>query len=606
MTSTVLTPYLGGPSAIDLSGTWRKRLLPVGDVAYKGRMLHFTREYLQGLAAAFRNRAYDQVPLQLAGADNSHTNDVERTAGQITDMTVEPDGLYITARVSPRGEAVLAGNPLVGVSARIVEDYDRSDGRHFPAAVQHALVTLDPRIPALGAWQAVEASNDGGMLIDLSACRWAGEPLDFGSAYLADASPWEIAAMDQALAEYWDEMTAEAAEYGLTAQEWEQLADQGAAELAAYEAGIELAAGRVSDGGYDSSSEANPTMDGVECPNPDCQILNNFAAKFCSQCGTPMPDAGAPRNPPRNPAVTGDPAVAGLPASAMRTLSSDMLADLDTAITLSAAQADSRERTRRMDEGLRRLANADRTSTEDRLARAYDRISEGTYVPGDQYSFTGHAPRDIALSSLRDSQTGRFTAADVFEGATSYGIPCGPADAYGRCMAAYHSGECSSLADIGDVEAYKDELRITAMLPANQSSDATYSDFIEQNSGVKLSHNPDYSIWETGASKPELISIGKRQIHGGDPDADEGDRGGFSAGAGTARTVSQAKVQMGLERPPVQRAARLAEAALRMPAPRHPDYTGVSTGRRAGIRAGQMRELEDSESLSGSLPVYSR
>ena len=33
------------------------------------------------------------------------------------------------------------------MSARIVEDYARSDGKFFTAAVQHVLGTLDPRIP---------------------------------------------------------------------------------------------------------------------------------------------------------------------------------------------------------------------------------------------------------------------------------------------------------------------------------------------------------------------------------------------------------------------------------------------------------------------------
>jgi hypothetical protein len=54
---------------------------------------------------------------------------------------------------------VLEENPRLGVSARIVEGYARSDGKSFPAAVQHVLATLDPRIPGLGAWQAIEAAT---------------------------------------------------------------------------------------------------------------------------------------------------------------------------------------------------------------------------------------------------------------------------------------------------------------------------------------------------------------------------------------------------------------------------------------------------------------
>ena len=66
------------------------------EIEYQGRQLHFTRPYLQGLADAFRDKAYDAVSFQLADAANSHTNDPERHRGTITGMTVESDGLYIT------------------------------------------------------------------------------------------------------------------------------------------------------------------------------------------------------------------------------------------------------------------------------------------------------------------------------------------------------------------------------------------------------------------------------------------------------------------------------------------------------------------------------
>lgn len=175
MTTAVLTPFTG-TRAIELGNrVWRKRVLPVGDVEYKGRMLHFTRDYLSGLAQAFQERAYDQVPFQLAGDDNSHTNDVERFGGEITDFEVDNDGLYIKLAATERGDKVLRENPKLGVSARIVEDYARSDGKFFTAAVQHVLGTLDPRIPNLGGWQAVEASNDALMVLDLSTSVFTGE-----------------------------------------------------------------------------------------------------------------------------------------------------------------------------------------------------------------------------------------------------------------------------------------------------------------------------------------------------------------------------------------------------------------------------------------------
>jgi hypothetical protein len=232
MTTIVLTPPAPG-RAIELgSQLWRKRVLPVGDVAYKGRMLHFTPGYLAELASAFARRAYDQVPFQLATDANSHTNDPERTRGQVIDMEAGPDGLWITAKVTPDGERVLAANPGLGVSARIVEDYARSDGTHFPAAIQHVLGTLDPRIPGLGGWQAIETASVPGEtpVIDLSSADWDG----------VDISPAEIAAVDQAVAEadeeaFLDQIVADAhaeAEAERQARYEQSLADPGLREIA--------------------------------------------------------------------------------------------------------------------------------------------------------------------------------------------------------------------------------------------------------------------------------------------------------------------------------------------------------------------------------------
>ena len=62
--ATICTPLDASP-AIELGNTWRKRVLPVGDISYQGRTLKFTKAYNDGLAAAFRDRAYDQVSFQL-------------------------------------------------------------------------------------------------------------------------------------------------------------------------------------------------------------------------------------------------------------------------------------------------------------------------------------------------------------------------------------------------------------------------------------------------------------------------------------------------------------------------------------------------------------
>jgi hypothetical protein len=176
VSAAVLTPFTSHRATPAGPGRWRKKLLPIGEISYQGRVLKFTKDYLAGLVGAFRDKAYDQVPFQLADAKNTHTNDPERTRGQITEMTLEPDGLWIELDPTQAGQAVLTDNPGLGVSARIVEGYDRADGKFFPKAIQHVLGTLDPRIPGMGGWAAVEAANDAvTVTLDLSAAYFAGE-----------------------------------------------------------------------------------------------------------------------------------------------------------------------------------------------------------------------------------------------------------------------------------------------------------------------------------------------------------------------------------------------------------------------------------------------
>ncbi len=562
--STVLTPYLGG-TAIELGNTWTKKLLPVGSISYKGRTLQFTRSYLQQLADAFSARAYDQVPLQLAGADNGHTNDPERTAGQITGMEVRPDGLWITAKVTPRGEAVLAGNPKLGVSARIVEDYDRADGRFFPAAIQHVLGTLDPRIPGMGAWAAVEASNDGtdAVLIDLSGCSWEGQEDPFAvelSGYgVKDESPWETAAVDQVLAEL-AELAGEAEAYGFgDVDEYLQSVAEGERQFTNFEAyrqAVEL-----------SQGSPEPAID--------------LSAAGTEELIADMDQLGA--------------------SMAVRASSSAIeLANID--LQMAAAEA------RSMDYRYAEASRPRRASGEQKLTSAYERIRQGNYLPGRSASFASGSQRDLLLSNLRDSAE---LGQPDWDGVLNGSVPCSALDSMSRCGARFHEAGCSALADISDVEAYKDELRITAMLPASQDSDATFSDHVEAATGQRLSHF-GYSPWETGTSRRELISIGKRQVHGGDPDAGEPLEGGYSAGRQTAATVAFFKRAMGEERPYTSRLARVADQALRaQPRRMGPDSAlrdedFAPRAERPAARFRPDRLLEGSEPLSGSLQPVTR
>jgi hypothetical protein len=177
MTTTLLTPMERGKARQSGASLWRKQLLPVGSINYKGRVIDFTREYLAGLVKAFSDRAYDPVPLQFADEDNRHTEKPEHRRGTVRGLELTEDGLDVIVSAGPQGAAYLAEYPDLGISAKIVEDYERADGKFFPAALKHVLGTLDPRITGMRPWQEIAAANsdDDGEVLDLTGARYTGQ-----------------------------------------------------------------------------------------------------------------------------------------------------------------------------------------------------------------------------------------------------------------------------------------------------------------------------------------------------------------------------------------------------------------------------------------------
>jgi hypothetical protein len=175
MSNALLTPRKRS-TALDLANgrLWRTQLLPLGEINYKGRKVRFDKDYLLNLVNAFRENVFGQVPFQLATGDNKHTNDPERYRGKIVDLVLTGDGLDVLLQPTEDGEALLRKNPELGVSARIYESYERADGKSWPAALQHVLGTLDPRVPGMRTWKEVEVpvalSNEIGEVevVDLS------------------------------------------------------------------------------------------------------------------------------------------------------------------------------------------------------------------------------------------------------------------------------------------------------------------------------------------------------------------------------------------------------------------------------------------------------
>jgi hypothetical protein len=175
----ILTPHDSGMAVELANGLWRKQILPVRKITYTDsktgakRAINFDAAYLKDLHNSFQARAFDQVAAQLANSRNEHTNDVRDTGGELVSTELAADGLYGIFRMNDAGAAVVRANPKVGVSARIIEGLDRSDGKRFDRAMQHVLLTLDPQIPGLAPWQAADnvtlSSGSPDVTIDLSS-----------------------------------------------------------------------------------------------------------------------------------------------------------------------------------------------------------------------------------------------------------------------------------------------------------------------------------------------------------------------------------------------------------------------------------------------------
>lgn len=163
------TPYRRKDAQRVGARLWRKQLLPLDRVAYRGGVLDFTRGYLTELARNFNAGAADQVPFLLADAQNQHHSLPERFRGEVKGVEVEADGLYALIETSEEGSRLLAENPRLGVSARI---------RPEPKVLEHVLGTLDPVVTGMKPWEAIELSSGSAPVIDLTAASYSGEVMD--------------------------------------------------------------------------------------------------------------------------------------------------------------------------------------------------------------------------------------------------------------------------------------------------------------------------------------------------------------------------------------------------------------------------------------------
>lgn len=201
----VRTPVATGDAEQVGKRLWRKQVLPVGSFQVAGRKLEFTPDYCRQVADAFTAGAYDTVPTMLADKSNDHTMALLDEGGEVLALQAEPDGLYATVQLSEPAAERITRNKRCGVSVRIRENYDRADGQFYPAAMQHLLLTWDPRIPGMAPWEPIDLSTPAGgnaVVLDLSSMTYDEPnttPTSGGEPTMADLTPEELAQVRAAM-----------------------------------------------------------------------------------------------------------------------------------------------------------------------------------------------------------------------------------------------------------------------------------------------------------------------------------------------------------------------------------------------------------------------
>lgn len=174
---TVLTPARTKGRAIELSALrFRKQVLPLTSIKYKGKRITFDKQYLTDLANSFTDGAFDQVPFVLADAHNQHNESPDNFRGEVKGFELTDDGLDAIFEFPDEASAsVVRKNPKLGVSARILEGHTRrSDGKVFSRAIRHVLGTMDPYVNGMKPWTEIALSGytPKGKVLDLTSASY--------------------------------------------------------------------------------------------------------------------------------------------------------------------------------------------------------------------------------------------------------------------------------------------------------------------------------------------------------------------------------------------------------------------------------------------------
>lgn len=160
MLTEMFTPHLDDEPVELSSNRFRKQILPFGTINYKGQKITFDKQFCVDLVNSYKSGAVDQVPFQLATPKNEHNNDPQLTRGELAALEVTDRGLFGEFTLNDAGAELVRTNKRLGVSARILQGMERSDGKKFPRVLQHVLGTVDPHVTGMAGWEELKLSSD--------------------------------------------------------------------------------------------------------------------------------------------------------------------------------------------------------------------------------------------------------------------------------------------------------------------------------------------------------------------------------------------------------------------------------------------------------------
>ena len=140
-----------------MTSLWRKQVLPLATIPWRGRELAFTPAYLADMAAAFAAGALDVVPFAFPG-DRDYSNDPALIRGEVRSLEVVADGMDAIIAVDAEmgaflAELLRAGGAAPDTGARIIERYQTTDGREFPVVLAGVYTTDAPVLTGLRPWK---------------------------------------------------------------------------------------------------------------------------------------------------------------------------------------------------------------------------------------------------------------------------------------------------------------------------------------------------------------------------------------------------------------------------------------------------------------------